>query len=400
MSIKFPLAATTVLAIAAAAIPSGPAQAVSITGWNTGNVDVAPSPAEGVTGVSVVYDRDPNNPAARSSGQIVFTPPEAISPGIQVAPEVYTSGVQLDGCLMTSNPTATCTSPFQSGKRIKQQMTGSDPVDLVFDVETTSPGDATYQVFGRLINVTGKAIRKFTVELGFGIGSAFTAVDGLSISTEFQASPRGSGSASTQFPFGLFGDASTSKNFLLDGFYDDARTGLTVSQTMNVLTSGAYFGEYDAMFGPWLSQEDVPTGFFWDNDDSADTDALLMAWEYAPDLWELRRTPGQTCDPSDATNCINAETLSVYEDGYSLADLLKLFDDDYGITSGLSDGAVEDLANLNVNYAINVDEAYAYESLTIRTMVAPVPLPAGGPMLLAGFSALGLLMRRRRAGAA
>lgn len=66
---------------------------------------------------------------------------------------------------MTSNPGGTCSSPFQSGKRIKKQMTGLGPVDLVFDVQ---PGTTTsvYQVFDRIINATGAALAGFAIELG------------------------------------------------------------------------------------------------------------------------------------------------------------------------------------------------------------------------------------------
>lgn len=160
------------LGIAAA----GPGIAATITGWNTDNVVVGATPADGITGVIKVYDRAPSDPLAVTNGQIAFTPPEAISPGIKVHPETYTqggpSGITLSGCLMTSNPGATCTSPFQSGKRIKQQMTGLGPVDLVFDIDNIGAA-STYQVFHRLINLTTQDLAGFTIELGFGVGSEF-----------------------------------------------------------------------------------------------------------------------------------------------------------------------------------------------------------------------------------
>ena len=69
--------------------------AASITGWNTDNVistpapiDVDDTPAENqVAGESVIYNMDVTRRSwysPTSSGQIVFDPPEAISPGIKV----------------------------------------------------------------------------------------------------------------------------------------------------------------------------------------------------------------------------------------------------------------------------------------------------------------------------
>jgi len=378
------------------------AQASTLVGWNTDNVVVAPTPADGDTGASVVYDRDPMDPGATTSGQIVFTPPEAVSPGIKVQQESYSSGVALDGCIMTSNPGATCTSPFQSGKRVKQQMTGSNPVDLVFDVAAGSE-TSIYQMFGRLINVTGQALSGFDIELGFGTGADFVAAtisDALRFSTDFTASPSGAGSSGTQFPFGLFGNAATNSNFVIDGFFADQRTGMDVIQTETKLSSDAFFGPYSTMFGPWMTQSDVPTGLFWDFDDDDTTDALLMAWEYAPGLWELRREAIETCDISNPAFCSPASTLASYVDGLTYAEVVALLGID---VSFLDVDGVEDLANLNLNYAIELGDLGAQTSFTLRTTVheyqepAPVPLPAGAPLLLAGLGALGFVKRRRRA---
>lgn len=287
---------------------------------------------------------------------------------------------------MTSNPDAVCTSPFQSGKRIKQQMTGLGPVDLVFDIDNDGT-ESTYQVYHRLINLTGQELDGFKIELGFGVGSDFTAAtsaDNLIFSTGFSAMPSGSGPASTQYPFGLFGDAADNPNFSLDGFFEPERTGFVdifddaISPT--VLSSDGYFGPYPEYFGNWLSQDAVPLGAFWDDDGDPTTDALLMAW-FTDGVWEARRA---------------------VEDGEAISTAPETFADFDALVAGLGLGAalfeddIEDLANLNVNFAIQLGDLGDRTSFTMRTTVspAPIPLPAGAPLLVGAVAALATLRRR------
>jgi hypothetical protein len=384
------------------------ASGATIVDWNKENVLVGSTPPDGETGVSVVYDQvlnpDGSVPGtASSSGQIVFTPPEAESPGIKVVNDPYAdtgggSTLTLDGCIMTSSG-ATCTSPFQSGKRIKQQVTGLDPVDLVFDVEP-SASDKSYQVFGRLINVTGQELEGFKVELGFGLGDDFVAAglsDNLSFSTEFTAQPNNSGLSSTsQFPFGLFGLAEDNPNFLLDGFFDTARTGFNIDQSDTELNSAGFYGSYETLFGPWLSQADVPEGLFWDFDSNPETDNLLMAWEISPGIWELRREATETCDPDNPSICVPGATLPTFVTG-SLAEIYAELGVDPLL---LGTGGIEDLANLNLNYAILLGDLGNNTSFTLRTTVttAPIPLPAAAPLLVAGLGLMAFVRGRRRAG--
>lgn len=379
------------------------AGAATITGWNTDNVAVAPTPADGETGFSAVYDGDPSDPTSVTNGGIAFVPPEAISPGIFVTQEEYTQGgpdgATLDGCIMTSNPGTTCTGEFQSGKRFKEVVTDTGPVDLVFDVDDTT--DVTiYQVFSKLINNTGGDLTGFTIELGYGVGDEFIAAtgsDGLSFSTEFRAPPAGSGSSSSQNPFGLFGDAASNEHFLIDGFFDGARTGFEIDQGLTTLTSTDVYGAYADMFGDWMTKSDVPEGLFWDFDNDDSTDALLMAWEYEPGLWELRREAVEICDILDPSFCSPASTLGTYIDGLDLSGLYAAL----GIDPEFLDfGEIEDLANLNLNYAVQVGDLFGASSFTIRTTVmpAPVPLPAGAPLLIGGLAALAMARRRKARG--
>ena len=237
-----------------------PAAAASITGWDTSNVEVGPAVSGTNTGASVVYqDLDKNPATSETNSQIVYTAPEANTPGIEVLNGVYegTKGQDFSGCIKTSS-TAVCNDEFQSGKRIKQQITGIGPTDLVFGVEVTDEDETTdntavYQVFHRLINVTGGDLSGFTIELGTGVGDTGNgkfvtsgAEDGLRFATTdlnlmdpLRLGPDNLTSFS-QYPYGLFGGEPLNPNPLeLKGFYDigdsndpenNGRAGFEVTQ--------------------------------------------------------------------------------------------------------------------------------------------------------------------------
>ena len=403
---RYAVASLWALAAAGAAPSAG--LATTITGWNTDNVVVDTSNTTGVTGVSAVYDKTGTGgttvpPGATKTGGIAFTPDEAISPGLKVQPESYPdtgqgATLQLDGCIMTSNPNATCTSGFQSGKRVKQLITSFEPVDLVFDIEP-SDGMTAYQVFGRLIKESSAPLAGATVELGFGVGDAFVAAtpeDQLRFSTTFTAQPNNSGLSSTsQFPFGLFGDADDSPNFLLDGFFAKDRSGFNLIQTETTISTAGFYGAYGDIFGPWNSRESVVEGLFWDFDNNADTDNLLMAWQIGADQWEARRIVGETCDVNDSTNCTPGMTLD--EDDYfvgTYGEVLAFLEAGNPQFSIFDPGPIEDLANLNLNYAIELGDLGQRTSFTLQTSVTPVPLPTGMPLLLGGLGMIAILRRR------
>lgn len=380
------LLTTTIIGLSTAL----PAWSATIDNWNLGNVTVGAT--DGTASASVV-----NDGGTSSNGRIAYAPPEAVAPGIQVVQETYTqggpSGLTLNGCVMTSNPGNTCTGDFQSGKRVKTQVTGTGPVDLVFDV--TEGAESNYQVFYRLINQTTQSLAGFALELGFGVGNDFveaTASDGITFSSAFRAPPSDSAASSTtQFPFGLFGDASTNDNFDLDGFFAPERTSLALEQGLTSIASTDFVGPYTDLFPSWLSQEDVPTGAFWDNDNDPLTDALLMAWLNEDGLWEIRR------DVADLAGGV-ASSL----DTPLFFDTFDEVVAELGLGASLFEDDIEDLANLNVNFAINLADSVPSGSFTLRTTVfpadpiTPVPLPAGAPLLLTGLGVIGLMRRRKR----
>lgn len=371
------------------------AEAATITAWNTGNVAVGPTVADGDTGFSVVYDRDPTAAGAVTNGRIAYSAPEANTPGMMADPTPFSSaGQQKSGCIRASS-TTTCDGDFQSGKRFKEQITGFGAIDLVFDVDQQGlQPDASvgYQVFHRLVNLTGQRIGEFSIELGFGVGDGFTrstGSDGLAFSTSFESGPDDA-AAFSQFPFGLFGDAATNPNFTLDGFFATERSGIALSMGEDVITGSGVTGPYASLFGDWMSQDMAPEGLFWDNDGDPLTDAVLMAWLNSDGEWEVRRA----VDPNDGTQAISiTENLfQTLEDAKSFLNVDVAF---------LDTGIIEDLANLNVNYAIALGDQVNFNDFTLRVMTTPaaIPLPMSGPLLLGAIGVMGLVRRRRRAAA-
>ena len=102
------VAIVTVLGGALTVFAPTTTSAATLINWNTSNVDVDTSNVNDVTGTSEIYNEalnpDGSIPAsATTSGTIVFTPPEALSPGIKVQPEIYDdtgagATLQFDGC--------------------------------------------------------------------------------------------------------------------------------------------------------------------------------------------------------------------------------------------------------------------------------------------------------------
>lgn len=405
--------------------------AATITEWITDNVVVGAEDTDGtddVGGASVVYDRDVSDgdtTGASTFGQITYIAPESNTPGIKIdvgdpaAPDGLAEGYigaknqEFDGCIMASS-TAFCDSPFQSGKRIKQQVTGIGPIDLTFGVSdpdpTTDNEPSVYQVFHRLINVTGGELDGFTVELGTGVGDDFVAStegDGLSFAQDVAFGPDNL-AAFSQYPFGLFGGEPLNPNPLsLPGFFDTTeRAGFDVTLAEDTITSTGYYGSYDDLFGSWLSQEDVPDGLLYDYD-PGNADPLVMAWATETG-WEFLRGVGDDFSLNElgvtpiASQFFDYDFDNDPENGVSES----MFDYITANFAGLALGenllfdAIEDLANLNLTFALNIDDAFAFDSFTMRvtTTGSPevVPLPAGAPLLISGLLAIGWVARRKR----
>ncbi len=399
--------ATAVLCTTALAPIS--ATASTITGWNFGNV-IPGSPVTGTDGdASVVYDRILPDAGAQSNGQIYYEAPEANAPGLKVVNTPYSTGQgSYSGCIMASS-LATCDSAFQSGKRFKQQATSTGSIDLVFDVDDADGQDNLYQVFHRVVNLTGQLITDFTVELGFGTGASFvssTAGDGLGFSLTSALGPNNV-PAFSQFPFGLFGDADTQPNpnplYTLDGFFDGtSRAGFDLAVSEDTLSSGNFYGNYGDLFGAWLSREMAPGALLWDFANGA-SDPLVMAWDNGSQ-WEVRR--GISDLLGNNNGIIDVADVFGIEDPndwmtFDYTQIASLQNALGGIPLDL--GVIEDLANLNLNYAVNLGAGFSGDNFTLRVntngipAVAPVPLPATASLLAGGIFLLGAARRRRKA---
>jgi hypothetical protein len=392
--------------------------------WNTSNVALNQPLTEGFA--SIVY-QGTDFTTAETNGRIYYDGDEAGPPGLVAINDGYSSGQgEFDGCIRASAADI-CATGFRTGNRFKMQLTDTGSIDLVFNVGTDpnanallpngdpqpNPDGSLYQVFGRAVNLTTQMLDKFTIELGYNIGGAFTpseAGDGLSFAQNLSLAPNGA-TAFTQYPFGLFGDETTTQNHDIDGFFDDDRAGFNLVIGEDMLASAGFYGGdlgYEARFGSWLSQEMAPAGLLWDDDGDAATDALVMAW-FNEDIgmWEALRSIGLDGDG-------NLEAISILDTPQQFAteaaassffeDIARgLLGDDDLVLALEAEEHIEDLANLNLNFGILLTDAFAGDSFTLRfTSVAapaPVPLPASVLFLVAGMGALGAL-RRAKGGSA
>jgi hypothetical protein len=106
-----------------------------------------------------------------------------------------------------------------------------------------------------------------------------------------------------------------------------------------------------------------------------------MAW-FTDGVWQARR------DVEDG------DAISIAPQDFADFDALNAF---LGLGDALFEGDIEDLANLNVNFAIQLGDLGDRTSFTMRTTVspAPIPLPAGAPLLVGAVAALATLRRRK-----
>jgi hypothetical protein len=399
------------------------ADPIPITNWNTGNVVTVPAPEEGADGFSYIYDQlnssDGSNVinTGSTSGYIKFTPPESISPGLEVEsntlPSTTPSASDVDNCILAAGG-STCNGDRQTGKRFKLDRTAFDPIDLVFDVDsngsfTGTDNDGLYKVFQKYGNNTDVAIESFTVELGFGIGDGFessTDMDGLGF-VDFGATPKNN-QFSALFAAGLFGEADDVH--LLDGYFSDARAGfnlLFVGEDM--FKSNGTFGVYETLFGDWLSYSQVPNGYFYDDDGDPLTDAILMANQEADDTWTVNRginNLGEVVTLADDDKLIGLDLQGV-EDALAAnfpAPLCEPVATGVACLAGFD--AIEDLAKFNLTYfidQISVADSSYFDNFTLRftAQAASVPEPGVLSLMAVGLGFLGFGRRKaRKAGAA
>jgi hypothetical protein len=405
----------------------------TVLSWNGDNLvqDVALGPSVEDGFATVVHQGDPTS--SETNGRVFYDNEESFAPGLVAINDGYSSGPasdprEFDGCLRAS-AADTCATGFRTGNRFKLQLTDTGSIDLVFDVGIDAnavgtlpdgslqpnPDGSLYQVFGRAVNLTTQVLDEFTIELGYGVGEDFTnsiSGDGLSFAQDLSLGPNGA-TAFTQFPFGLFGEESTTNRHDLDGFFDDERTGFALDIGEDTLASDGFFGGaengYEARFDGWLSREMAPAGLLWDDDGDEATDALVMAWQNEDGQWETLRSIGLDGDGNLTATSFWDLVDPGAPQAFGTADLAigffdslarSLLGDDSLMLALETEDNIEDLANLNLNFGIQLTEAFNASSFTLRfassaVEVAPVPLPASALLLLAGLGAMGVAGRSR-----
>jgi len=260
-----------------------------------------------------------------------------------------------------------CSGPFQSHKRYKLAMLSSTAaIDLVFNVEQDGTS-RDYQVFQKINNWTDERLQGFTVEVGTGIGAGFVSAStgvglaNLSLSVPTTVWERASQLAT--FSQGLFGPEDT-KHFRPAGFFDpDTRAGFVFNEygegntgdasgQIDTLTSGdplpsdyadvpAGAGPAANQFGPWLPNNMLPYGIFFDDDNNPDTDNQLVAWYgYSPAVGGLRWMQGA----ADNFALVADETIT----GVWGNDPLYSMD------------LIDDLVNVGLNYLVTVDDISSF----------------------------------------
>jgi len=286
-----------------------------------------------------------------------------------------------------------CSGPFQSHKRYKEPILPSTVVDgagneksldLVFNVEAEA-GSRDYQVFQKINNWTDGRLEGFTIEVGFGTGTAFipasavaeVGVANLSLSVPSDVWDAGQ---LANFSTGLFGPIDT-KHGRPAGFFDpNKRAGFFINEyptnsgQIDKLTSGTTLGSAYAevppgaavsnQFGKWLPNNMLPYGIFFDNDGNPDTDADLVAWYgYNPDplVADFGWMKG------------SADSFAVYPD----QDIINL-----GADPLYSMGVIDDLVNVGLNYIVTVGDVSAFPggkfTIHITPKVADPEMPAPG----------------------
>lgn len=303
-------------------------------------------------------------------------------------------------CLMSSSPIV-CNADPGLGKRVKTNLTGRDPLDMIFSVQNTG-GITEYFTYGKATNRTGARILGMTLELGTGSGSSFVAMNPADPATavlydqlvpltasdpntsgNLAAWPGLDGATTAQnplqrvfFPDGLFGDGGQEGDI---GFFDNTNAGFNMNQNANdnVLTSDTMFNAYHlATFGDGLLDRGMlPDAFFWDHDNNVNTEALLISWYNPSEGAWLYGTLG--IPASQALTDLLAD-LSAQLGGAALnynpgdpipAAVLAAMQGDATFEVAL----IEDLSNLNLNFSVDVgDIAGGQFTLRIAPTFAPI----------------------------
>ncbi|MCY0094801.1 choice-of-anchor F family protein [Hoeflea sp. J2-29] len=334
-------------------------------------------------------------------------------------------------CLMANSP-ITCDAEPGLGKRFKSRLTGPGVLDLSFSTGP-SGGTTEYFAFGKTTNLTGARILDLSLVLGTGSGTNFqtaTSASGISYDQLVALQPKATewltdagiltayqnydgftdangtvyktvdgavtvGQNPTQrifFPDGLFGDGGQESDI---AFFNDKSAGFIAIQSADgsVVNGIELFNTYHiANFGNGLlSLNMAPTGMFWDDNNDPTDESALIAWNSPAAGGWIYGNVASTAN-LDARLEQLAAALGVakadlaYSDGGAVpANIVALMEAD-----GLFEaGTIEDLANLNLNFSLDVSDLVG-EGFTLRIVpvYAPIVQAAGTPMQFAVAGAI------------
>lgn len=399
------------VAVAAALLLTGAGlqAAPVITGWNTGNVAVSTADPN-TAGESVIYDRNPATAGARTSGKVTFDGSESDTPGLKIVNDAAPSGSNGDvyNCVMANSP-ASCNSEKQSGKRFKFQRTAHEATDIVFDINPngtfTTPGnDGLYKFFSAFGNDTGARLGGFQVSLGTGVGSGFVGSgigDGLSFKQTFDGKAPNNSQFSALFANGLFGGIDDVHT--IEGYFAIDRAGFGMAFTgEDSFRSTGLFGPYASLFGPMLSYDQLPLGFFYDDDGDAETDNVLVAHQRADGKWVQNREIlgdgsvdnfGFDIDGIAIAGAVydtyEAMLLALGSGGLALCDTAAA-----GTACLAGAGAIDDLAKFNLTFFVD-PTGFQGEQFTLRIESAAVPEPGSLALAALALGVAGASRRRR-----
>ncbi|MEN8166141.1 MAG: choice-of-anchor F family protein [Pseudomonadota bacterium] len=284
----------------------------------------------------------------------------------------------------------TCSGPFQAHKRYKLAMLptsvdgmGSESIDLVFNVEQET-GSRDYQIFQKINNWTDGRLEGFLIQIGFGVGADFKTVTqagvdladmNISVPSEIWDLEQ-----LAVFPIGLFG-ADPPRGVI--GYFDpDSRAGFVINEygvgtqplTDTLTATETLDSDYAEVppgasvanqFGPWLPNNMLPTGIFWDDNGNPETDAQLMAWfGYNPvidDHGWMSGSQGTETNPTPFGE-IPAEDITAM--GENLA---------------FTSGVIDDLVNVGLSYIVTVGDVSSFPGTTFTLRVTPTQDTSGTP---------------------
>lgn len=260
----------------------------------------------------------------------------------------------VSNCIMASIPDVYCDSEGGSGKRVKTQLTGPTPFDMLFNVTSSALYPTVdYFTFGKTSNFTGARITGFSLELLDSDGTPMSSLTPAQAVLFNQAATAiGIGA---RLPDGLFGDGGQEGTI---GFFSTSRASLTSAVSSDVidftdLTNAEYVADFGTYF---LDDSMVPDGLFWDDNNDPSDEAALIAWNnLAGGGW----TYGNIALPADLnarlSELAGALGVSVADLGYVAGGLVPQAIVDLAEANGLFEAAkIEDLRNANLNFTITV----------------------------------------------